>query len=449
MKAAVMAAAPVIIPAGVVRAQGRRPPPSGRLNLGIIGYGTMGSDHIGNFLNNGQVQIVAVCDPIASTDGYGYQAERTCGREPGVQRVNGHYKNSDCKGFVDFREMLEMPGLDAVLVTSPDHWHATHAIHAARKKLHIYCQKALTSTIGQGLALVREAAKAGVTFQTGSQQRSDNDFRRACEFVRNGYIGKLQKIDVALPPHEPWGKTGDDLIETPLPVPACYGANGFDLWLGPAPKRPYIPKIHRPMIWRWNLDYSSGAVTDWGAHHFDIVQWALGTDATGPVSVENIKCTMPDRNLLWNTAHDYSFEFVYADGLRVFVKGNVPYGNMGITFHGEGGKKIYVTRGKLETTPGDLIRTKLTDKDTHLYVSGQHERNFVECCFSGKETITPCSVGHRSNTISLVAATAMRLGLTRIGWDPAAEVFTGPSAAAANALAQIAPGPVLHNGWKI
>lgn len=451
MRAALAAGvAPAIIPAGAVRAQGGKPPPSGRLNLGIIGYGTMGSDHIGNFLQNEKVRVAAICDPIASTTGYGYQAERTCGREPGVQRVNDHYKNSDCKGFADFREMLDLPGLDAVLVTSPDHWHATHAIYAARKKLHIYCQKALTYTIGQGLALVREVAKAGVTFQTGSQQRSDNYFRMACEFVRNGYIGKLQKIEVRLPPHEPWGKKGDDLLETPLPVPACYGDSGFDLWLGPAPKRPYIPKIHRPLIWRWNLDYSSGAVTDWGAHHFDIVQWALDTDATGPVAIENIKCVLPDRNLLWNALHDYSFEFVYADGTRVSVMGNVPMGNTGITFYGEGGKKIFVTRGKLETTPDDLIRTKLTDKDVHLYVSGQHERNFVECCFSGKETITPCVVGHRSNTIGLLASTAMRLGLGRIGWDPKAEVFTGPKAEEANALAQIGPGgPALHNGWKI
>jgi len=452
MKAALAAGvAPAIVPIGAVRAQDGRPTPSGRLNLGVIGYGTMGNDHIGNFLHNQQVQVAAICDPIASTNGYGYGAERTLGREPGIKHVNAHYKNSDCKGFVDFREMLDLPGLDAVLVTSPDHWHAIHAIAAARKKLHVYCQKSLTYTIGEGQAMVREVAKAGITFQTGSQQRSDNDFRRACEFVRNGYLGKLQKIEVGLPRHEAWGKKDDDLSETPRDVPACYGDNGFDLWLGPAPKRPYIPKIHRPLIWRWNFDYSSGAITDWGAHHFDIVQWALGMDGSGPVAIENLKCNLPDRNLLWNTVRDYTFEYVYADGLRVFVTGNVPYGDPrhGITFHGEDGKKIFVTRGKLETTPADLIRTKLSDNDVKLYVSGQHERNFVECCFSGKETITPCEIGHRSNNIGQVASIAMRLGLDRIGWDPANEVFTGPKAKEANALAQIDPAPALHNGWKL
>ena len=448
IKAALAAGvAPAIVPIGTVRAQGGRPTPSGRLNLGIIGYGTMGKDHIGNLLHNEQVQVTAIADPVSTGRGYGYGAERTLGREPGVRDVNAHYKNSDCKGFEDFREMLEMPGLDAVLIASPDHWHALHTVYAARKNKHVYCQKSLAYTIGEGQAMVREVAKAGVTFQVGSQQRSDNDFRRACEFVRNGYIGKLQRIEVTLPPHSAWGHKGDDLRETPIPTPEWYGAKGFDLWLGPAPKRSYTPKIHSPMIWRWNLEYSSGAITDWGAHHFDIVQWALGMDDGGPVAIENVKCVMPDRNALWNTATSFTFEYVYADGLRVFVTSGAK-GAGGITFYGEDGKQVFVTRGKLTTTPEDLIRTKLADKDVKLYVSGQHERNFVECCFSGKETITPCVVGHRSNNIGQAASAAMRLGLERIGWDPTNEVFTGPNAKEANALAQIDPAPALHNGWK-
>jgi predicted dehydrogenase len=445
-----MLAMPTILSSGCVSAKGvsaRRPLPSERLNIGVIGYGTMGSDNLGNFLNTPQAQVVAICDPVASTGGYGYNAERTLGREPGIQRVNKHYDNADCKGFTDFRDLVALPGLDAVLIATPDHWHAVQSIYAARKGKHIYCQKPLTYTIGQGKAMVREVARAGVTFQVGSQQRSDNYFRMACEFVRNGYIGKLQKIEVGLPGgHAEWGKKGEDLSETPRNPPEYFGAGGFDLWLGPARKRPYTPKIHRPMLWRWNLDYSGGMITDWGAHHLDIMQWALGMDKSGPVAVENLKSNLPDPKAVWNTAGNYSFEVVYADGTRAFVSDSFPNG---VTFYGEGGRKIFVTRGKLVTTPDELIRTKLTEKDTKLYVSGVHERNFVECCFSGQETITPCEVGHRSITIAHLANAGLRLGLDRVEWDPLAEVFKGPKAKEANRLMQISPGPALYNGWKL
>lgn len=446
---AALLAMPSIVPLGCVSAKGvaRRPLPSERLNVGIIGYGTMGNDNLGNFLNNPQSQVVAVCDPVASTGGYGYSGERTLGREPGVAHVNKHYQNSDCKGFVDFRELLDLPGLNAVLIATPDHWHAVQSIMAARKGLHIYCQKPLTYSIGQGKAMVRAIKRSGVTFQTGSQQRSDNYFRMACELVRNGYLGKLQKIEVGLPGgHPTWGKEGNDLLETPTAVPEYFGDKGFDLWLGPARKCAYTPKIHRPMLWRWNLDYSGGMITDWGAHHLDIMQWALGMDNSGPVAIENLQSDLPASGAVWNVAGKFSFEAVYADGTRAFISNSFPNG---VTFYGEGGRKIYVTRGKLETTPAELVRTKLTAEDVHLYTSGQHERNFIECCFSGQETITPCEVGHRSITIAHLANTGLRLGLERIEWDPAKERFKGNKAREANALMQIEPEAQLHGGWKL
>ncbi len=443
-------AMPAIIPAGCVSHKNRtarRPLPSQRLNMGVIGYGTMANDNLGNFLNNPQAQIVAVCDPVSKTDQYGYKAEHTLGREPGLQNVNKIYKNSDCKGFVDFRDLLETPGLDAVTIATPDHWHAVQAITAARKGLHIYCQKPLALTIGQGQAMVREIAKAGVTFQTGLQQRSDNYFRMACEFVRNGYIGKLHKIEVGFPGGcASWGKEKDVLVETAIKTPEYFGEKGFDLWLGPARKRAFIPKIHRPMLWRWNLDYSGGHITDWGTHNFDILQWALGMDNTGPMAIENLKSDLPSPQALWNVAGEFSFELLYADGTRVWVSDKLPNG---VAFYGENGGKIFVSRGKLETTPDELIRTKLSDKDVRLYASGQHERNFIECCFSGQKTIVPCAVGHRSTTIPHLANTGLRLGLERIEWDPVNERFKGNKAEEANALMQIEPAPRLQNGWKL
>ncbi len=450
--ASALAAFPSLLPSGCASARhARRPLPSQRLAVGFIGYGTMGHDNMGNFLNNDQVQVVAVCDPNRECPLYGYSAERLGGREPGVRRVNEHYAQQaarpafkGCKAYSDFRELLDMPGLDAVVIATPDHWHAVQTIWAARKGKHIYCQKPMSLSIGQGQAMVREVAKAGVTFQVGSQQRSDNYFRMACEFVRNGRLGKLQRIEIGMPGgYTPWGKKPEDLTETPLAQPPEYfGASGFDLWLGPARQRPFTPALHRPLAWRWNLDYSGGQITDWGAHHFDIMQWALGMDASGPVAVENLSSDLPSPDKVYNTAAHYSFEVVYADGTRCFVSDTF---DNGIRFVGEGGKEIFVTRGKLVTKPESLVREKLQPGETHLYVSGQHEKNFVECVFSGRETITPCAVGHRSITIAHLANAGLRLGLKQLRWNPAAEAFVGSGADAAEGL-RLAP---LHNAWTL
>jgi len=429
----------------------KRPAPSERLNVGFIGYGTMGQGNMGNFLNNDRVQVVAVCDPNREAPLYGYNAERLGGREPGRRRVNEFYAQQTgrsaydgCKTFVDFRELIDLPGLDAVVIATPDHWHAAQAIWAARKGKHIYCQKPMSLAIGQGQAMVREIAKAGVTFQVGSQQRSDNYFRMACEFVRNGRLGKLQRIEIGLPGgYTPWGKKPEDLSETPLAHPPEYfGEAGFDLWLGPAPARPFTPAVHRPLSWRWNLDYSGGQITDWGAHHFDIMQWALGKDGSGPVAVENLTSDMPARDKVYNTAAHFSFEVVYADGTRAFVSDRF---DNGLRFIGENGREIFITRGKLETKPAELIREKLRPDETHLYVSGQHEKNFVECVFSGKETITPCAVGHRSISIAHLANVGLRLGLGKVQWDPVSEKFVGSGAADAEKL-RFAP---MRGAWSL
>lgn len=445
-------AMPTLIGAGCVSSRyAKRPLPSERIGVGFIGYGTMGHDNMGNFLNNDSVQVLGVCDPNREAPLYGYNAERLGGREPGQRRVNAFYAEqagkaaySGCRAFSDFRELLEMPGLDAVVICTPDHWHAVQAIWAARKGKHIYCQKPMSLTIGQGQAMVREVKKAGVTFQVGSQQRSDTYFRMACEFVRNGRLGRLQRIEIGMPGgYTPWGKKPEDLSETPLAQPPdCLGAEGFDLWLGPAPARPFIPAIHRPLSWRWNFDYSGGQITDWGAHHFDIMQWALGMDGSGPVAVENLTADLPPPGKVWNVAAHYSFEIVYGDGTRAFVSDRF---DNGVRFIGEGGREIFVTRGKLEMKPEGLIRDRIRPEETRLYVSGQHEKNFVECIYSGAETITPCEVGHRSITIAHVANAGLRLGLKRIEWDPKAETYVGRGAAEAGKLMSVP----LRGGWSL
>jgi len=419
-----VAAAPYMIPA---TALGKgRPAPSTRLNVGFIGYGTMAHDNIGSFLNDDRVQVVSVADCNKESGLYGYGGERQGGREPCRRRVNEFYAQKlnkpdydGCKVYADFRELLAKDDLDAVVISTPDHWHTLQAVEAARKGIHIYGQKPMSLCIAHGRIMADTVKKNNITFQVGSQQRSDNYFRMACEFIRNGRLGKLEKIEVGLPGgRNLFGKKGADASMDPLPRPPAH--IDFDMWLGPAQKRPFIPALHNPLSWRENLDYSGGMITDWGAHHLDIVQWALGKDDSGPVAIENLKSDMPARDSVFNTASDYSFEVVYADGTRVFVSNRF---ENGIRFFGEGGKEVFVTRGKLETKPEELIREKIKDDAIKLYVSGSHERNFLDCIYSGEPTITTCEIGHRSITIAHLANIGLRLGRTHVKWDPQKEAF--------------------------
>ena len=428
-------AVPYLLPSGCVSVRGgaRRPPPSECVNVGILGYGTMAQDNIGNFLNNGRVRVVSVCDVVSEGPLYGYKAERVGGREPGRRKVNTFYAQkagkadyNGCRVFSDFREMLQDKNLDAVCISTPDHWHALHTVWAAKYGKHIYGQKPLYLTVQEGRAMVNAVKKAGITFQTGAQSRSNDYFRMACEFVRNGRIGKLQRIEVGLNKgFGTFGKTPEQLSETPLDKPPPY--LDLDLWLGPAPARKYTPKIHLPMQWRYNLDYSCGMLTDFAAHQLDIMQWALNKDGVAPVAIENIKGQMPPVTELYNTiAMPFSFEIVYGDGLRVFVSSEYKYG---CHFFGEGGKEIYVTNGRLETTPKELIREKLRDDEIKLIRSGQQEKNFVENVYSGGQNISPVTTGFSSVMPAVLAHIGMRLNRPNLKWDASCDRFVNDAEA--------------------
>lgn len=420
--AGTLIAMPMIVPSGCVGlCKGRRPRPSERIHVGMLGYGTMAQDNIGNFLFNDQVQVTAICDVVSEGPLYGYKAERLGGREPGRRKVNAFYAEkagkadyNGCQVFNDFREMLEDKDLDAVCISTPDHWHALNTIWAAKKGKHIYGQKPLYLTVQEGRAMVKAVQKAGITFQTGAQSRSNDYFRMACEFVRNNRIGKLQRVEVGLRKgHAIFGKTPKQLSETPLATPPPYV--DFDMWLGPAPKRLFTPKIHQPMQWRYNLDYSCGMLTDFAAHQLDIMQWALGKDGVEPVAIENITGRLPSYTDLYNTLDQpFTFEIVYADGVRVFVSSEYKYG---CRFIGEGGKEIYVTNGKIETNPAELVREKIRDDEIHLIRSGQQEKNFIENIYSGGVNISPITAGFSSVTPAVLAHIGMRLERTNLKWN--------------------------------
>lgn len=433
LRRSMAAVAPMIVPAGVL---GRgRPAPSERVTLACIGFGTIAHSTGRQFLHNEKVQVVAVCDVNHLSGHYGYQGELEGGREYGCRLVNEHYAKlagrdpattNYCRTTADFREILADPAVDAVNISTPDHWHAIMAIEAARAKKHMYCQKPLALTVAQGRAIANAVAAAGVTFQTGSQQRSSVHFRKACELIRNGAIGKVKVARVWLPGgHKDWSGLGNR--QAPEPVPEGLDWN---LWLGPAPEREYRPALH-PLNWRHNYDYSGGMVTDFGAHHFDIVQWALEMDASGPVRFHSGRAEFPPSDALYNTATSFAFEADYANGVRMIVDIAEPKAGVGgVRFEGEDGRWIYCSRGVLESHPEDIRRTPLSDTAVRLYESNDHEANFIACLYSGQPTICPAEVGHRSITIAHLANIMLRLRREELKWDPAKEQIIGDDEAA-------------------
>ena len=396
----------------------RRPSANSRIQIGVIGTGNQGFNDIKSMIKDPRVQIVAVCD--VNKESAGYWNGAIGGREPGRKLVDGYYASKTASGsykgcdtYTDFRELLARGDIDAVQIVTPDHWHALQVIAACKAGKDVYCQKPLSLTIGEGRAMANAVKKYGRVLQTGSQQRSDKDFRHACELVRNGRIGKLHTVRCGLPSgHPDLGKTGHR--KQPEPVPEGFN---YDLWLGPAPEAPYAPaRCH--VNFRWNLDYSGGQLTDWGGHHPDIAQWGMGTERTGPLEIRNARGIYPPRTELWNTATEYSFECHYANGVRLIVSDK---NEMGVTFEGSEGK-IFVSRGQHRTEPAGLWESQITASETHLYASEDHFRNFIDCVLSRQEPIAPCEVAHRSISIAHLGNIAMQLGRD-LKWDPKRERF--------------------------
>lgn len=406
---------PQIINSQVLGAEGRTAANS-RVNVGVIGTGNQGFNDLRSLLPDERVQVVAVCD--VNRESTGYWDGKIGGREPGRKLVDDHYtkKNAGqsfkgCAAYADFREVLARSDIDAVLIATPDHWHAIPVVAACRAGKDIYCQKPLSLTIAEGRAMSEAVRQHQRVFQTGSQQRSEAKFRHACELVRNGRIGKLTGVKVGLPGGwSDFGKTGHR--KKPEPVPEGFD---YDFWLGPAPEAPYAPaRCH--VNFRWILDYSGGQVTDWGGHHPDIAQWGMGTEKTGPVEIRNARGVFP-KDELWNTATEFSFDCVYKNGLILNISDK---NRMGVTFEGETGK-IFVTRGSIETTPANLVTSEIGENEIRLVKSDHHFRNFIDCVLSRAEPVAPVEAAHRSITLSHLGNIAMLLGRDSLKWDPERE----------------------------
>jgi predicted dehydrogenase len=417
--AASLVAAPTILPA-CATGRGRIPTPGSRINLGCIGVGNQGINDMRAFLRDERVQVTAVCDVNKGSD-KGYWGGRPGGRKLAREIVEDHYGDQTRSGtfkgvteYEDFREVLARDDIDAVLLAVPDHWHAIPVVEAAKAGKDIYGEKPLALTVKEGRIMSDAVQKHRRVFQTGSQQRSDQRFRFACELVRSGYIGELRTVKCGLPGGaSDISKEGHRTApETPPP-----GFN-YDMWLGPAPDAPYRPACSH-VNWRWVFDYSGGQVTDWGGHHPDIAQWGMGTEHTGPIAVQNAQVTYADHPV-FDTAVQYYFECIYAGGVKLVVSSKE---RGGVTFEGSEGT-VRVDRGRLDANPKSLLDVKLKDNDIKLYDSRNHQRNFVDCIYSREDPIAAIEIAHRSITIAHLGNIAMRTGRD-LKWNPDKEQFIG------------------------
>jgi predicted dehydrogenase len=398
--AAAAIAMPAVVPSSAFGRQAA--PPSNRINLAVIGVGKQGGGHIRGFLHKDDVQVVAVCDVDAlklnqaRNEAVQYYAEKA-----------GRTSYEGVRAYRDFRDILDRRDVDAVLIATPDHWHVPIAMMAARSEKDIYCEKPLSLTIAEARGLIPEIRRYGRVFQTGSQQRSNDKFRLACELVRNGCIGEIREVRVSI-------RTGfsDHPVFCDLPAVPVPPELDWDLWLGPAPVRPYHSKIAPPITsdewggWRNFTDYSGGGMADWGAHHFDIAQWGLGMDGSGPVEI------LPpnDRDVPLLT-------YRYANGVPL----TVDFENNFIRFTGTRGV-VEVNRQYLKTKPDSLTKIKFGQDAVRLYASDDHQRDWLASIRSRKQPICDVETGTSSVTVCHLGNIAVMLRRP-LKWDPAAGIF--------------------------
>jgi predicted dehydrogenase len=304
--------------------------------------------------------------------------------------------------------------IDAVTVVPPDHWHAPMTIAAANAKKHVYCEKPLGLTIGQGQAMIAAVRTNGVVLQTGSHERSNPIVRQACELVRNGYIGEVKSVLTNVGYHN---KVGPGPGWKPMPVPDGFE---YDLWLGPAPEAPYHQDrcLYR---FRFNYDYAGGQVTNFGAHSNDMAQWALGMDGTGPVEIECLEAKFLPAGSLFTAATQTKFRCRYANGVELVCQTAEP--SVRAVFEGTEGRVEVENQGKnFKTTPASLTEVKLRD-DQHLHKSDNHQQDFLDSIKSGKDPAAPVEVGHRSATVCHLGNVAVRMNAKKLRWDPEKEQF--------------------------
>lgn len=413
---------PTIIPASVIG----KNPPSDKINIGWIGNGRQGSGDIFATMRFDTAMVVAVADVDSKRMALG------------KQRIESFYTNKtgtnnyvNVKMHGDYKELLNDKSIDAVMITTPDHWHSQPAIEAILAGKDIYLEKPTSLTIAEGRLLSDVARKHKIILQVGTQQRSSAQFRVAAELVRNGRIGKLETVKIGLP----GDPAGPDAPEMPIPANLNY-----DMWLGSTPEVYYTEmRVHpqnsindRPG-WLRCEQFGAGMITGWGQHHFDSAAWGMDTELTGPISIEAV-ADFPKHGL-WNVHGDFMAKADYKNGITMLTSGGYPNG---VRYEGTEGW-IFVTRGNYRATESDpipqgqsnpalsasdpkILTSVIGPNEIHLYKSDSQHGNWLDCIKSRKEPISPVEIGHRACSVCLVTHIAMKLG-RKLNWDPETEKF--------------------------
>ncbi len=404
---------PTVVPSSVL-GFGESAAPSNRVTLGCIGLGIQGMGNMRTFRGNPEVRVAAVCDV--------HQTQRDQAR----QSNDEFYENHDCAAYKDFRELIGRKDIDAVQITTPDHWHTLVAFEAIRQGKHMYCEKPIGWSMRAGLALRKAVEASKVVFQFGTQQRSGGKFRFACELVRNGKIGQLKTILVGVPASWTCPKQPTEPVPKEL---------DYDLWLGPAPVAPYCYQRCRPWtekdgysIWYCISDYCMGMIGNWGVHHLDIAQWGNGTELAGPTEVEG-KGVFPE-GLLTDCAVNWQVENRYPNGVTLvhmddgtaakhpLQKGG--YGH-GVLFLGTEGW-VHVDRNAIDAHPKSLLKATIGPNETHLFKSDNHHANFIDAVKGRTKPAAPIDIAVRTDTLCHLQQIAIKLQ-RKLRWDPARESF--------------------------
>lgn len=424
--AVVAVAAPYIVPASVFGANA----PSNRINVGCIGTGNQGFLDLKLFLQQPDCQLKAICDVNRGSGNYKNETDIR-GLEPGQAVVEGFYaKQKDagdykgCDTFRDFRDLLARDDIDAVVVVAPDHWHEQMTIAAAEAGKDIYCEKPLGLTIAGQQRMIKAVRENGRVLQTGSHERSNPYVRDACEWVRGGAIGDVERVVCHVGRHN---KVGPGPGWKPTPVPEGFD---YEMWLGPAPDAPY----HRDRClynFRFNYDYAGGQITNFGAHSIDMAQWGLGTDLTGPVEINHVYADYLPQGSLFDAATFSQFNCKYANGTVLECYTAEP--SVRCTFYGTDGVVSIDNQGQNATVIPNGLAPKSLQKRVKYHSGSDHVRNFLDCIKSRSEPAAPVEVGHRSASICHLGNIAMKLEST-LQWDPDSEQFEGENSDEANAL---------------
>ena len=413
---------PTIVPANVL---GGKDAPSNKINIAQIGCGRIARTHdLPSTWKFEKARIMAVCD----LDRHRTEETKQLVEEYYTKKT-GQANYIDVKMYDDYREMLLNKDIDAVMISTPDFWHAQPAMEAALAGKDIYLQKPTSLTIHEGRQLAEIIKKTGRILQVGTQQRSSSQFRKAAELVRNGRIGKLHTVKVGLP-GDPSGPPAPA-----MPIPKGFN---YDMWLGSTPEMPYTEIGVHPQVgydrpgWLRMEQFGAGMITGWGQHHYDSAAWGMDTEYTGPISVEAV-AEFP-KSGLWNVHGDFMSKAEYANGITMYTSGG--YQN-GIRYEGTEGW-IFVSRGDYAATPSDptskvrakaidasdpkILESVIGEKEIHLYNSADQHGNWLDCIESRKEPISPIEIGHRACSVCLITHVSMKIP-RKLQWDPKKEHF--------------------------